>query len=161
MHVLSPNTHTHSIPYAQWTDCGPLTTWLSSNIHSPQMISMQIEQRTKKKKNAAAELNPKHIWSKINSPGPSSHPHRQPTLHSPYPTAHSPGPLINIHFFFFFLFMLQKKKAVMGKKGDQPRKKPSENTRTRMRTHLKIDPQFTNNQITAVTQHTGHLMENK
>lgn len=106
MYCQQTHKHTHSVPDAQWTDRGPLTTWLSSKIHSPQMISMQIEQW--REKNAAAELNPKHIWSKINSPGPSSHPHRQPTLHSPYPTAHSPGPLINIHF--FFIFMLQEKK---------------------------------------------------
>ena len=133
MYCQQTHKHTHSIPDAQWTDCGPLTTWLSSKIHSPQIISMQIEQR--REKNAAAELNPKHIWSKINSPGPSSHPHRQPTLHSPYPTAHSPGPLINIHF--FFIFMLQEKKAVMGKTGEHLRQKPSANTHARTHRHEK------------------------
>ncbi len=86
-------------------------------------------------------------------PWSSPHPHRQPTLHSLYPTAHSPEPLINIHF---FIFMLQKK-AVMGKKEEHPQQKPHTCTSK----HGNTLKEFTNDHITTVNPYMDHLMENK
>lgn len=88
-----------------------------------------------RKKNTAAELNPKHIWSKINSLGPSFiH-----TDSSPYPAAHGPGPLINIHF---FIFMLEEKKAVLGKMGKPPQQSSAQ-THTNTHPHTDMNTQRT------------------
>lgn len=86
------------------------SSWLSSKIHSPHTV-LDFYVNNAVEKNTAVELNPKHIWSKINSSCASPIRTDKLLFALPIPTAHTPAQVININFFFVML----QKRAVMGK----------------------------------------------
>lgn len=103
------NTHTQTQSQMHKQEAKSPTKRPSSKIHSPRMISMQIK-CWRKNKNAAAELNLKHIWSKINSAGATrsfTRTDRQ-TGSSPHSLSRSiqaAGPTADKYSFLFIFFV--------------------------------------------------------
>lgn len=76
------------------------SSWLSSKIHSPHTV-LDFYVNNAVEKNTAVELNPKHIWSKINSSCASPMRTDKLLFALPIPTAHTPAQVININFFCY------------------------------------------------------------
>lgn len=90
----------HMILDAQRRTAASLILVVLLVVHSPHTV-LDFYVNNAVEKNTAVELNPKHIWSKINSSCASPIRTDKLLFALPIPTAHTPAQVININFFCY------------------------------------------------------------